>query len=84
MQHIMIVTDFSTCCRYMFPQHYSTCNMFICVRRDLHLAIVHKFIETVYALVRLVPHPKYLNIRNNDRQVRYLVVTLGSRCVINS
>uniref|UniRef100_A0A1B6GZW1 Uncharacterized protein n=1 Tax=Cuerna arida TaxID=1464854 RepID=A0A1B6GZW1_9HEMI len=35
---------------------------------ELHLAIIHKFIETVYALVRMVPHPKYLNIKNEDRQ----------------
>ncbi|XP_046663623.1 NF-kappa-B inhibitor cactus-like isoform X2 [Homalodisca vitripennis] len=35
---------------------------------QLHLAIIHKFIEAVYALVRMVPHPKYLNIKNEDRQ----------------
>lgn len=37
---------------------------------ELHLAIIHKFMETVFALVRMVPHPDYLNLRNNDRQVR--------------
>uniref|UniRef100_A0A1B6LNK1 Uncharacterized protein n=1 Tax=Graphocephala atropunctata TaxID=36148 RepID=A0A1B6LNK1_9HEMI len=35
---------------------------------ELHLAIIHKFIETVYALVRMIPNSKYLNIKNDDRQ----------------
>ncbi|XP_054264242.1 NF-kappa-B inhibitor cactus-like [Macrosteles quadrilineatus] len=43
---------------------------------DLHLAIYHKFIETVYALVRMVPHPDFLNIKNNDRQTPLHVAVL--------
>jgi len=44
----------------------------------LHLAIINKYIEVVYALVRMVPHPAYLNIHNDERQTPlHLAVLLG-------
>lgn len=35
---------------------------------QLHIAIIKEFIEVVYSLVRMVPHPSYLDIRNDECQ----------------
>uniref|UniRef100_A0A1B6E4R3 Uncharacterized protein n=1 Tax=Clastoptera arizonana TaxID=38151 RepID=A0A1B6E4R3_9HEMI len=50
---------------------------------QLHIAIIKEFIEVVYSLVRMVPHPSYLDIRNDDCQtpLHLAVLTGQSRMV---
>ncbi|XP_075224741.1 NF-kappa-B inhibitor cactus isoform X2 [Lycorma delicatula] len=50
---------------------------------QLHIAILHCFIEVVYSLIKMVPHPKYLDIRNDIRQTPlHLAVLTGQPHII--
>uniref|UniRef100_A0A0A9WQD0 NF-kappa-B inhibitor cactus n=1 Tax=Lygus hesperus TaxID=30085 RepID=A0A0A9WQD0_LYGHE len=46
---------------------------------QLHIAIIHGFIEVVFNLVRMVPSPEYLNIRNDLRQTALHLAVLTSQ-----
>ncbi|KAG8231897.1 hypothetical protein J437_LFUL011730 [Ladona fulva] len=50
---------------------------------QLHLAIIHGFIEVVYSLIRMAPHPCFLDILNDLRQspIHLAVLTRQSRIV---
>lgn len=46
--------------------------------RHLHMAIAHGFLEVALALIRAVPHPKLLDIPNDDNQTPlHLAVETG-------
>ncbi|KAF6208588.1 hypothetical protein GE061_017046 [Apolygus lucorum] len=46
---------------------------------QLHIAIIHGFIEVVFNLVRMVPNSGYLNIRNDLRQTALHLAVLTSQ-----
>ncbi|XP_046388602.1 NF-kappa-B inhibitor cactus-like isoform X2 [Ischnura elegans] len=50
---------------------------------QLHLAIIHGFIEVVYSLIRMAPHPIFLDILNDLRQspMHLAVLTRQARIV---
>ncbi|XP_071445217.1 NF-kappa-B inhibitor cactus-like isoform X2 [Hetaerina americana] len=50
---------------------------------QLHLAIIHGFIEVVYSLIRMAPHPIFLDILNDLRQspLHLAVLTRQARVV---
>lgn len=50
---------------------------------QLHLAIIHGFIEVVYSLIRMAPHPCFLDILNDLRQcpLHLAVLTRQARIV---
>lgn len=54
------------------PQDISSWELYFKQDEDgdtqLHIAIIKEFIEVVFSLVRMVPHPSYLDIRNDDCQ----------------
>lgn len=37
--------------------------------RQLHIAVYEGFLEVVYSILRMVPHPCFLDIRNDYKQV---------------
>ncbi|KAL1121952.1 hypothetical protein AAG570_003360 [Ranatra chinensis] len=46
---------------------------------QLHIAIIQGFIEVVYSLIRMVPHPRYLDICNDMRQTGCHLAVLTSQ-----
>jgi ankyrin repeat protein len=52
-----------TTCQSSFSEYYLPDSDGDC---QLHLAIASGFVEVVFALIRMAPHPSYLDIQNNE------------------